>query len=96
VTDAVLVRRIVQETEEFSGDPIQLVEAVCSAYPKIALPIFVDAVDRVIAEAGRVLRVVPLMYESTAGLFHVVEPGGGTDPQLAAMVPIDTIDIVVR
>ncbi len=63
--------------------------------PQHPLRILVDIPDRVVAEAGRIARIVPVTGKGVTGPIKFIQPAIGADPQSAVLILINVSDDIV-
>ena len=81
------------ERLEGFGLPVEAIESSGCAEPQCALAVLVDDVDGVIAQAGRVLGIVEIVFPRPAGEVEAVQAAVvGANPQLALVVLEDLPD----
>ena len=80
---------------EFSGPAVEAVQAAFGADPEDPFPVLMDAIRIVVAQAGRIGRIVAVTVEFPAGPVEAAEaaPVGG-DPERAVAVLAHVMDVI--
>ena len=74
---------------------MEAVKPAIGAHPKDSGLIFKDGLNRVVAEAAGIIRVVPVMNESLRAWVEAVEASSRADPQVAIAIYENLMDGIV-
>lgn len=93
--EAARIRSDVYKTLESPRRAIQLVEAMGSANPKIAVAIFVNSADLITAQTERVVRIESEVLKGSTNRIQEIKSAIAPDPQGTASILKDSGNIVI-